>query len=418
MPVLLKTGLQQALFFILKFKERTGNMTKSRTVAPGIRQRGKSYTFTVAMGMTPEGKQIRKTTTWHPPKNVTPGKADKLAIEAYYEFKGHCNGMVSLNENMRFSDLADEYFRVYAPNKLKATTTYSYQSIANHRLLPHFGNKKLKEITNGSITAFLNSITSTHANGEKAPAAKNTVKNIYTALRSIFHYAETQNYIKETPCKNVILPATQEEEKRRYLTEEEIPLFLELFDGYSPLNTIVKILLYTGMRSGECIALQWEDIDFNNNIIYISHTLAKIKGKRYRETPKSRTSKRYVFMSSVVKEALKEHRKHQILMQMAAGDKFKYPEMVFTTSTGNYINHSHFDEAFKKRLQNTPFDFITPHCLRHCNATLLLNEGVDLKIVSEHLGHSNISTTANIYTDVLASSKKKTADIVELKLAR
>ncbi|MDO4513957.1 MAG: tyrosine-type recombinase/integrase, partial [Lachnospiraceae bacterium] len=69
-------------------------------------------------------------------------------------------------------------------------------------------------------------------------------------------------------------------------------------------------------------------------------------------------------------------------------------------------------------LKGTDFEFMTLHCLRHTNATLLLNSGVDLKIVSEHLGHSDVGTTANIYTDILDSTRKKTAEIIELKLAK
>ena len=81
----------------------------SRRVDTGIVQRGKSYTFTVALGMDINGKQIRKTRTWTAPDGVTVKKADKLAKEAYIEFKNQCRGLSSLNENMRFKELTEEY---------------------------------------------------------------------------------------------------------------------------------------------------------------------------------------------------------------------------------------------------------------------------------------------------------------------
>ena len=88
-------------------------------------------------------------------------------------------------------------------------------------------------------------------------------------------------------------------------------------------------------------------------------------------------------------------------------DSFAHPEMVFTSVCGNYKDRSYLNTSFKKILCGSEFEFMTLHCLRHSNATLLLNNGIDIKIVSEHLGHSNISTTGNIYTAVLASSRKK-----------
>ena len=91
--------------------------------------------------------------------------------------------------------------------------------------------------------------------------------------------------------------------------------------------------------------------------------------------------------------------------------------MVFTSASGNYKDRSCLNTGFKRFLKGTEFEFLTLHCLQHTNATLLLNSGVDLKIVSEHLGHSDVGTTGNIYADVLASSRQKTAQLIELKLA-
>ncbi len=92
--------------------------------------------------------------------------------------------------------------------------------------------------------------------------------------------------------------------------------------------------------------------------------------------------------------------------------------MVFTSDTGNYKDRNSLNTSFRNRIKGTAFDFLTLHSLRHCNATLLLNSGVDIKVVADHLGHSDIVITADIYADVLASTRKKTAEIIELKLAK
>ena len=98
----------------------------NRKVDTGIVQRGNSYFFTAYLGYDVNGKQIRKTSTYTPPENLTQKKADKLAKEKYIEFKNRCKDLSDFNDCMRFMDLCEEYLTVYAPNKLKPITKYNY----------------------------------------------------------------------------------------------------------------------------------------------------------------------------------------------------------------------------------------------------------------------------------------------------
>ena len=382
----------------------------------GIVKRGKSFRFTVYLGYDTNHKQIRKTTTFTPPEDLTPRKAEKLAKEEYLKFKNKCNGLVDFNENMRFKELTQAYLNIYAKNELKPITTYNYEHLINYHFMDYFGNKKLKQITPGMITTFFNTHTTTDKNGSEKPLIYPTAKKLYTILQSVFTFAVSQRFISESPCKNIILPNRQREtNKRKYLTEDELNRFLQLFDEYSSFNTIIKTLLFTGMRAGECLGLQWSDIDFTNRLIYVRRTLSDVGGEKILTDPKTKGSKRYIYMSETVYNLLMEHHNEQRRLALIVPN-FKHPEMVFTSDTGNYKDRSCLNTSFRRYLKDTEFDFLTLHALRHCNATLLLNSGVDLKVVSEHLGHSDISVTADIYTDVLASTRQKTAQIIELSL--
>lgn len=380
----------------------------------GIVQRGKSYRFTVYMGYDKEGKQIRKTTTFTPPEGTPEKKAIKMAKEEYINFKHKCTGLGNYNANMRFCDLTEQYFKVYAPNRLKPITAYQYNSLVNYHLMEYFGNKKLKDITTGMLTDFFNTHKAAGKDGVIKPLAPKSAKMLYTIIQSIMSFAKQQGYININPAKGVILPTKdlKAEEKRKYMTEEEMQRFLNMLDGYSEFNTMIKVLLYTGMRTGEMLGLQWQDIDFDNNIITIKHNLTSVGGNRFLTTPKSKTSQRYIAMGTTVRELLLEHKTHQQEL-IQAMPNFPHPEMVFTSNRGNYKSYSNLYEQFKHFLNGSGLEFLTLHSLRHCNATLLINNGVDLKIVSEHLGHSDIGITANIYADVLATTKRRTADLIE-----
>ncbi len=171
------------------------------------------------------------------------------------------------------------------------------------------------------------------------------------------------------------------------------------------------------MRSGECLGLMWEDIDFEEMTITINHNLTDIGGKHTLGSPKTESSRRVIGMSEVLASIFREQKAYIDKMSAALGKKFAHPEMVFTSALGNYRDRNSVYQSLKRFTKGTEFESLTLHQLRHCNATLLLNSGVDLKIVSEHLGHCDIGVTANIYADVLKSTKAKVADLVTLKLA-
>ena len=366
-----------------------------------------SYRIRVSLGYNVHGKQIIKSTTFKPPQNVSPRKAEKLANEYAVEFEKNCRGLTELRENMRFTDLVDWYYENYAVNELKEITAYNYRSQLHKHIIPIFGNTKLKDFNSTKLTAFFKDIG----------LASSSIRKVFTILQSIFARAVEQGFIISTPCKNVILPKSKAPiEKKRFLEEEQAKVLLKMLEGYSQFNTIIKLLLYTGVRSGEALALRWCDIDFENRIIHIENTLTDVAGKHWLQPPKTANSKRYIGMSDVLADILSEHKQKQTEKKSALGLLYKYPEMVFTSESGNYLDRSQLNTMFRRFVKDTDFDFATLHTLRHCNATLLINSGIDLKIVSEHLGHCNIGVTANTYADVLASSKAKVANMIALNL--
>lgn len=367
-----------------------------------------SYRIRVSLGYDLNSNQIQKTTTFRLPPNTSESKGRKMAAEYAVEFERHCRGYSTLKENMRFSELAEWYFQNYATVELKETTAYNYKSAYKNHLAAKLGNMKLKDITTPKITELMQSLN----------LKPITVKKIYVVLQSIFARGVEQGFIRDTPCKHVILPKRRKI-KKLSLDEEQVKEFLALLDTKKwsdDFKTIIRVLLFTGMRSGECLALMWSNIDFDNRSISINHTFADIGGRHFLTQPKTESSLRTIGMSEALCDILTKHKAQQMRLVESLGSKCAHPEMVFTSASGNYRDRQSVYHSLKRFTKGTQFEDMTLHQLRHCNATLLLNNGVDLKIVSEHLGHSGVEVTANVYADVLKSSKAKVAELISLKL--
>lgn len=374
-----------------------------------ISKRGSNYRIKVSLGYDTNGKQIIKSTTFTPPDGITPRKAEKLVTEYAFEFERHCKGYAVLNENIRFSELADWYFTNYAPIELKESTAYTYRGQYNNHIAPILGNVKVKDINTPRLTQYVQSLK---LNPE-------TVRKVYIVIQSIFRRGVEQGFVRESPCHNVILPKNRCKKKTSSLDEEQIKRFMEILDTKSwdkDFKRIIKVLLYTGMRSGECLGLMWEDIDFNEMTITINHNLTDIGGKHTLGSPKTESSRRTIGMSEPLANIFRAQKKYIEEISSAIGSSFAHPEIVFTSALGNYRDRQSVYHSLKRFTKDTEFENLTLHQLRHCNATMLLNSGVDIKIVSEHLGHCDIGVTANIYADVLKSTKAKVADLVTLKL--
>ena len=374
-----------------------------------ITKRGNTFRIRVFVGCDMNGKQLVKSTTYTPPDGVTPKKAEKLAQEYAFEFERHCKGYSQLNENMRFSELADWYFTNYAPQELKESTIYTYKGQYKNHIEPVLGNIKVKDINAPRLTQIMQSY-------DLNPA---TVKKLYVIVQSIFRRGAEQGFIRDTPCRNVILPKRKKSRKNKALEEDKLKRFMEYLESKpwdEDFKRIIKVLLYTGMRSGECLGLAWEDIDFENMSISIKHTLNDIGGKHELTPPKTKKSIRTIGMSKTVADIFQEQKKYTDNLKIALGDSYAHPEMVFPSANGNYRDRSSVLISLKRFTKGTEFEHMTLHKLRHCNATMLLNMGVDLKIISDHLGHCDINVTADIYADVLSSTRKVLADSIEKKL--
>ena len=308
------------------------------------------FLIRVFTGRDISGKQIVKSTTYVPPEGTSPKKAEKLAQEYAFEFERHCKGYAQLNENMRFSELAEWYFENYAPEELKPTTVLNYESQYRNHIAPILGNKKLKDITTPMLTEFLKVL------GKEHHLNPISVRKVYIVVQSIYRRALQQGFARDNPCQNVIIPKKRDSGKRYSLSEEETKRFLHLIRDKpwdEDVKRILIVLLFTGMRIGECLGLAWEDIDFEKKTIFIHHTLACVDGECYLDSPKTKSSIRLIAMNSTVEKCLRDQQAYIEQLKMALGNKYAHPEMVFPSGLGNYRDRSSVYHSLKRMTKGT-----------------------------------------------------------------
>lgn len=447
---------------------------------PSVKKRGDSYRIMVSLGYGMDGRQIRKTTTYTPPADVTEGKALKLATAYAYEFEKECRGISHWNENIRFKELYDWYFEQIAPNRLKENTLNNNKLILRCYVLPYIGNLKLKDITTARIDQLFHLLhehgatreryilkdESVIAYGTRRPIHRKsgvaletmqwlsegksvlketaqkiadaagrslsdcfskvieesrldsgTVARVRTALSPIFSTAVKKEMLAKNPVMNATTPKDAPEEQP-YLNAEDCKTILQNIDDFlnPQLPRVIQTLLCTGMRSGELMALHWQEVDFNSGMITIRYTLYRSNREYKLSSPKTKSSNRVIAMPPQLIEALREQKKWQEVQKAAVGDRWIDRGTVFSGTFGEYMSQTYVNNEFKKFLKRHNLPDVHIHDLRHANASLLINMGLPVKMISEHLGHSDTRTTENIYAHVFNESRRMASDAISQAL--
>jgi integrase len=179
-------------------------------------------------------------------------------------------------------------------------------------------------------------------------------------------------------------------------------------------KTMVLLLLYSGVRRGELCGLEWNDIDLEDHLISICRTSQYLPGKGiYEKGTKTASSVRTIKLPSVAIELLREYRKWQTIQRLAVGDQWEDNGRVYTSWNGKPAHPDTLTAWFEDFIKKTDLPQIHIHSLRHTNATLMIAGGEDLRTVSQRLGHSQTSTTTNIYAHAIQSADAKAADTLE-----
>jgi len=274
---------------------------------------------------------------------------------------------------------------------LKYATQEHYKYVVHYHLLPRFGDVQLRFISRESIQSFI-------AEKMRQGLSWRTVKHLRTTLGTILGTAQFWGYIEDNPVRKTRLPRRGLQPEKVILTPEQLNSLLGKLP--EPSRSLVWLLVLTGLRIGELLAMRWQDVDLKAGLLRVSRTLYE----GHFDEPKTRSSIRTVPLSTKAAEIIASFR----------DDSSTLDALVFSTSKGTPLSRRNLaNRQLRPTCEELEIPKIGWHSLRHSNATLLDAVGTPLGTVQSLLGHSSPEITREVYLHSLPAGAREAVQKVE-----
>ncbi len=330
------------------------------------------------------------------------------AVEKLHELQVEKALGISQNTSNKTGDWINHWIEEVKKPNLAPATLSSYRNNFRLHIRPAIGEIPLKKLETYHIQRTLNAI-----GGSLSTFVKN-----YNIVHGALQNAVDAGKISRNPCKGVTFPEDDKGDMR-VLEKEEQERFIKALDG-EYYRVMFLTYLYTGMRLGEGIPLQWKDIDLEGRTIQVNkkaivaHDYSKHEAVQVVQNfCKSKSSNRDIVITTGLAAILKEHK--EVMMKLAEdmGEEWSEESLVFRNSRGNMVYSRNLQEVLYRIYEKAGIEGATMHTLRHTYATRCFEAEVDIKAISEQLGHKNVRTTYDIYVHLLRKTKVKQIDKLE-----
>ncbi len=350
-----------------------------------ITQRTKgSWSISIYLGKDPiTGKKKYK---WYTIKG-NKKEADKFLTEKLNEIE---NGIFVDSKNMTLAEYLNYWYEQCCVTKLSPTTYESYKRNIDKYIIPNLGNIKLSNLLPLQLQNFYNILSETLSN--------TSIVYIHRILHSALNQAMKWDLVIRNVSNNVE-PPKREKYKATILDSIQTTQLISAVKAtyiYIP----VMIALSTGMRRGEVLGLTWNNVDLESATLKVVQAVYPTKSGLVVLPPKTKTSVRKISLPPTLVEILREHRNKNAHIST----------YVCTLEDGTLISPSSLNHKFKQILKDNNLPSIRFHDLRHSHASLLLSQGVQAKVISERLGHSNINITMDIYSHIYEATNVEVAN--------
>jgi integrase len=346
-----------------------------------------SWEARVAAGVRPDGA-VRRRSFY--------GRTRREALEKLQEaLSAERRGLPTPSETKTVSRFLTEWLED-VERSLAPKTFRRYREMVQQHIIPELGRIKLSKLGPHDVTVMLR-------RKQDAGLSPRSVHHLRAVLRRALNVAIRRGELLRNPAA-LADPVKVTEHEVMLMPPEEAQAILAAFCDH-PLEPIVAVALWTGLRQAEILGLRWRDVDFDRRRITVAGTLQRLESAWQLLPPKTRRSARTIAMPEPLVPILASQRQRQAEQRARLGVAWDttVPDLVFTTTIGTPLTGTTVTNRFQWTLNSKGLPVRRFHDLRHGCATLLLASGVDLKTVSAILGHSTIAITANTYAGVLHS---------------
>ena len=340
-------------------------------------------------------------------------KAEEALIKLRCEYRPPREDLAGfdLQPDMLFADFMEAWLEVIR-STVEETTFSSYSQLVKGKIVPYFRK------TGITLELLQARHIQTFYMRELRTVSPNTVIHEHANIHRALKYAFRMDLIPSNPADKVERPK-KEHYVADYYKMDELEKLFEVTKDH-PLSLLIQMTAFYGLRRGEVIGLKWNAIDFDRNTITIRHTVTESKtdGKRVliaSDRAKTKSSLRTLPLVDGFKEKLLALREQQKENARVCGNSYcqDYRDYIFVDQLGNLFTPNIVSQNFSAILKKHGLRKIRFHDLRHSCASLLLANNVPMKQIQEWLGHSDISTTANIYSHLDFSSKISSANVMD-----
>lgn len=317
---------------------------------------------------------------------------------------------VKVKPDMTLGDWLDYWYQSLAKPGLRVTTQQAYENWLYCHLIPGVGHIPLNKLTQADLQQFF---TDMKKNGRQTPgSAKGTamsdrsVRSCHAICRMALDRAVRENLLRKNPAEGCKLPPLKGREMQ-VLTREELQRFL-IQAKEEGMYELFLLELTTGLRRGELLGLQWDDLDLKAGTLKIDRQIYPVKGKLTVNKPKTKAGVRTIILPPPVLEVLREY-KEQVFSPWLFPSRLK-PDQP--------IDPGYIRKRLQAILERAGCKKVRFHDLRHTFATMALENGMDVKTLSAIIGHVSSGTTLNIYAHVTDEMRRTAAAKIDRGIAK
>jgi integrase len=293
----------------------------------------------------------------------------------------------------------------------KPTTLHGYRKALDTYVLPRLGDVALQELRASDLDALYSTLLKT-GNRIGKGLSLTSVHHVHAVINKLLHDAERKALVTRNVARLANAPslntARSKGPEMQVWTPAQLAAFLGSIQG-NRNEALFRLLAMTGMRRSEVVGLRWSDVDVRSGSLTVAQAATVVDGAEVVDVPKTRRSRRVIDLDTETAALLQRHRNQQRELLLRLGVTATASDRVFTNEIGDTVRPDSIGQAFGRLVESAGVPKIRLHDLRHTHASHLLMAGVNVKVVSERLGHASVSFTLDTYGHVMPGQQAQAA---------